>query len=259
MIVIEVIYAALIGLMVGSFLNVVIYRLPRAILENADASLACLLWPASTAPCCGHELCWRENIPVVSWLILRGRCAYCEHPITPRYMVVEMLTSVAFAWAAWRFELSLEALAYALFMALAIALFFIDLESFLLPDRLTMAMLWLGLIAGTQGYLPVSLSDAVLGASIGFLLPWSINMFYRRVRGHDGFGGGDFKLLAALGAWTGWSGILPILGLASALGLSAMLVISLLNRRKLAMTQAFAFGPYLIVSGLGVLITALQW
>lgn len=258
MIVMEVIYAALIGLMVGSFLNVVIYRLPRAIAEDADASLRCLLWPASTAPCCGHALSWRENIPLVSWLVLRGHCAHCAAPITARYMFVEALTSIAFAWAAWQFGLGVEALAYALFMALAIALFFIDLETFLLPDRLTLAMLWLGLLAGTLGYLPISVSDSIWGASVGFLLPWSINQLYRLVRGHDGFGGGDFKLLAALGAWTGWLGIVPILCAASILGLLVVGAFSLLNRRQLAMSQAFAFGPYLIVSGLGVLLVSLS-
>ena len=257
MVVIEVIYAALIGLMVGSFLNVVIHRFPRAILENADASLSCLLWPASTAPCCGHALSWRENVPVISWLMLRGHCAHCGAQITPRYMIVELLTSIAFAWVSWQFGLGLQALVYALFLALAIALFFIDLESFLLPDRLTLSMLWLGLVAGTLGYLPVTLSDAIWGASVGFLLPWSINQLYRRVRGHDGFGGGDFKLLAALGAWTGWAGIVPILCVASVLGLLVVGVAGILSRRQLEMTQAFAFGPYLIVSGLSVLLASL--
>jgi len=255
--VIEVIYAALIGLMVGSFLNVVIYRLPRAIAEDADASFRCLLWPASAAPCCGHGLSWRENIPLVSWIMLRGRCAHCDSPITTRYMLVEALTSFAFGCAAWQFGLNIQAVAYALFMALAIALFFIDLETFLLPDRLTLTMLWLGLLAGTQDYLPVNLSDSIWGAAVGFMLPWAINQVYRLVRGHDGFGGGDFKLVAALGAWTGWLGIVPILCAASVLGLVVVSLSSLLNRNKLGMTQAFAFGPYLIVSGLGVLMASL--
>lgn len=258
MIVLEASYAALIGLMVGSFLNVVIYRLPRAIIESTDASLGCLLWPASAAPCCGHTLSWRENIPVFSWLMLRGRCGHCAAPITPRYLLVEVLTSIAFGVAAWRFGLGSEAIVYALLMALAIALFFIDIETFLLPDRLTLAMLWLGLLAGTLGYLPVSLVDSVWGACLGFMLPWSINQLYRLVRGHDGFGGGDFKLLAALGAWTGWVGILPILCAASIVGLLVVGLNTLGHRRQLAMQQAFAFGPYLIVSGLGVLLVSLS-
>jgi len=257
MVLIEIIYAALIGLMVGSFLNVVIHRLPRAILESTDASLGCLLWPASTAPCCGHRLSLRENIPVLSWLMLRGRCAHCASPITSRYILVEILCATAFAWAAWQFGLGFEAACYALFMALAIALFFIDLETLLLPDRLTLSMLWLGLLAGTQGFLPISLSDAIWGASIGFLLPWAINQIYRRMRGHDGFGGGDFKLLAALGAWTGWPAILPILCAASVLGLLAIGTGHLLKRRQPVLTHAFAFGPYLILSGLGVLLATL--
>lgn len=257
MVLTEVIYAAFIGLMVGSFLNVVIYRLPRAILENTDASLRCLMWPASAAPCCGHTLGWRENIPVISWLGLRGKCAHCSAPITQRYMLVEALTAVSFGWATWQFGLGLEALVYALFMGLAIALFFIDLETYLLPDRLTLTMLWLGLLAATQGYLPITVSDSIWGACVGFMLPCAINQLYRLIRGHDGFGGGDFKLLAALGAWTGWVSILPILFVASLLGLCVVVIVSLFNRRKLTMNRAFAFGPYLILSGLGVLMASL--
>ena len=255
----EVIYACFIGLIIGSFLNVVIYRLPRAVLEGEDATLRCLMWPASKAPCCGHFLSWRENIPVFSWLALKGHCAHCGKSITPRYLLVEVLTGASFAWSAWQFGLGLQALVYALLIALAIALFFIDLETFLLPDRLTLSMLWLGLLASTQGYLPVSVIDSIWGACAGFMLPWTINQLYFLVRKHDGFGGGDFKLLAALGAWTGWLNIVPILCLASVLGLCVVGLSSLFNRQKLAMGQAFAFGPYLIVSGMAILLASLSW
>ena len=257
MVVMQVIYAALIGLMVGSFLNVVIFRLPRAILNNADASLSCLMWPASMAPCCGHALSWRENIPAISWLMLRGRCAHCAAPITSRYIIIELLGSAAFAWAAWQFGLGLDAVAYALFMAIAISLFFINLETRLLPDVLTMSMLWLGLLAGTQGFLPISLNNAVFGAGMGFLLPWSINQFYRRLRGHDGLEASDCKLLAALGTWTGWGAIVPIVGVASLLALLVAGTTRLLQRQQQAQRQGFACGPYLIVSGLGVLMASL--
>lgn len=257
MVVMQVIYAALIGLMVGSFLNVVIFRLPRAILHNADASLSCLMWPASMAPCCGHALSWRENIPIISWLMLRGRCVHCAAPITPRYMIVELLGSAAFAWAAWQFGLGLDAVAYALFLAIAISLFFINLETRLLPDALTMGMLWLGLLAGTQGFLPINLSDSVLGACMGFLLPWSINQLYRRFRGHEVLGASDCKLLAALGAWTGWMAIVPILCAAGLLALLVAGTTKLLQHQQQAQRQDFACGFYLILSGLGVLMASL--
>nr|WP_231970132.1 A24 family peptidase [Polynucleobacter necessarius] len=143
------------------------------------------MWPASTAPCCGSRLSWKENIPVLSWLFLRGKCAHCGHGISPRYILVELLTGAAFAWSAWQFDLTLIALLYALFFTLAISLFFIDLETFLLPDHLTFSMLWLGLFGSAIGYLPVTPGDAVLGAVLGYLLPWSINKLYVLIRKHD--------------------------------------------------------------------------
>jgi leader peptidase (prepilin peptidase)/N-methyltransferase len=253
----EIFIATVWGLIIGSFLNVVIHRLPKSIKNDPEASLDCLLWPASTAPCCGSKLSWRENIPVLSWLKLRGKCAHCHHQISPRYIGVEVLTGLAFAWCAWQFDLTLVSLMYAMFFSLAICLFFIDLETFLLPDRLTYAMLWLGLLGASLGYLPITPQESIWGAALGYLLPWSVNALYYLVRKHDGFGGGDFKLLAALGAWTGWLNIVPILCGASVIGLLVVGFLAAAKRENLSLNQVFPFGPFLILSGLGFIVIKL--
>lgn len=253
----EIFIASVWGLIIGSFLNVVIHRLPKSIKQDSEASLDCLLWPASTAPCCGSKLSWKENIPVFSWLKLRGKCAHCHQPISARYIAVEILTGLSYAWCAWQFEISLMGLAYALFFSLAICLFFIDLETFLLPDRLTYAMLWLGLLGAALGYLPVTPQESIYGAALGYLVPWSVNAAYYLVRKQDGFGGGDFKLLAALGAWTGWLNIVPILCGASVIGLLVVGFLAAAKRENLSLNQAFPFGPFLILSGLGFMVIKL--
>lgn len=250
----EILVATIWGLIIGSFLNVVIHRLPKALIKDPDASLDCLLWPASTAPCCGARLSWKENIPVFSWIYLRGKCAHCGHRISPRYIAVEILTGAAFAWSVWQFDITWMGLLYASFLAIAICLFFIDLETYLLPDRLTLSMLWIGLLGSAAGILPVSPQDAIWGACLGYLLPWSVNKLYFLVRKHDGFGGGDFKLLAALGVWTGWVNIVPILCGASIIGLLVIGLAALVKRKNLAMNQAFPFGPFLLISGLGFVV-----
>lgn len=251
----EIFVATIWGLIIGSFLNVVIHRLPRAVMKDPDASLSYLLWPSSTAPCCGVKLSLKENIPVISWLFLRGKCAHCRHGISPRYILVELLTGSAFAWSAWQFDLTLIALLYALFFTIAICLFFIDIETYLLPDRLTYSMLWMGLLGSSLGYLPIAPGDAILGACFGYLLPWSINKLYYLIRRHDGFGGGDFKLLAALGSWTGWIDIVPILCGASIIGLLVIGFASIIKRENLSLSKAFPFGPFLLLSGLGFVVS----
>lgn len=247
---IQILAAFVFGLIVGSFLNVVIHRLPKAILKDVNAPLSCLLWPSSTAPCCGKTLAWYENIPVFSWLLLHGNCRHCNAPISPRYILVELLTAGAFAWTVWIYGLSITGGAYALFFAISIALFFIDIETFLLPNYLTYAMLWLGLITSAFGYSSISPNDAILGACLGYLLPWSINALYFLLRKHDGLGGGDYKLLAALGAWVGWADIVPLLCGASIIGLIVIGLVSVVKREKLLMHQALPFGPFLLLSGL---------
>lgn len=250
----QIFIALAIGLIFGSFLNVVIHRLPKAVLQDPYASLNCLIWPSSTAPCCGEKLIWYENIPVFSWLFLGGKCGHCKQAISSRYILVELLTGAAFGWAVWSFGVTPTAGVYAIFFAIAISLFFIDLATFLLPDRLTFSMLWLGLLAAALGYLPTSPVDAILGAALGYLLPWMINAIYFLIRKHDGLGGGDYKLLAALGAWLGWADIVPILCGASLIALLVIGFASTLKREKISMNQALPFGPFLILSGLGILI-----
>lgn len=250
----EIFIASIFGLIIGSFLNVVIHRLPKSILDEHTDSLSCLLWPSSTAPCCGSKLNWQENIPVLSWMFLKGRCGHCGAPINARYVLVEVITALCFAISSWQFGLTPTGVAYALFMALVISLFFIDLETYLLPDKLTLPLLWLGLGASTFKLTPVNATDAIWGACLGFVLPWSVNRLYKLIRKHDGFGGGDFKLLAALGAWTGWIQIVPILAVASVLGLVTIGIVAMFKREQLSMNKAFPFGPFLIVSGVGILL-----
>ena len=249
----DIFIASIFGLIIGSFLNVVIHRLPKSILDDQTDSLSCLLWPSSTAPCCGSKLNWQENIPVFSWMFLKRRCGHCGAPINARYVLVEVITALCFAISSWQFGLTPTGVAYALFMALVISLFFIDLETYLLPDKLTLPLLWLGLGASTFGLTSVSATDAIWGACLGFALPWSVNQLYKLIRKHDGFGGGDFKLLAAIGAWTGWIQIVPILAVASVLGLVTIGILAMFKREQLSMNKAFPFGPFLIVSGVGIL------
>lgn len=250
----EIFIASVFGLIIGSFLNVVIHRLPKSILVDQADSLSCLLWPSSTAPCCNSTLNWYENIPVLSWVFLKGRCRHCGASINARYVLVEVITALCFAISSWQFGLTLTGVAYAVFMALVISLFFIDLETYLLPDKLTLPLLWLGLGASTIGLTSVGPTDAIWGACLGFALPWSVNQLYKLVRKHDGFGGGDFKLLAALGAWSGWLQIVPILCVASVLGLLTVAVLTVCKRQKLSMNKAFPFGPFLILAGVGIVL-----
>ena len=250
----EIVIASIFGLIIGSFLNVVIHRLPKSIMDEQTESLSCLLWPSSTAPCCDSPLNWYENIPVFSWVFLKGRCGHCGASINARYILVEIITALCFAGSSWYFGLTLTGVAYALFIALVISLFFIDLENYLLPDKLTLSLLWLGLGASALGLTPVGSTDAIWGACLGFVLPWAVNLAYKLVRKHDGFGGGDFKLLAALGAWTGWLQIVPILCVASILGLLTIGVLAAFKRQQLSMNQAFPFGPFLIISGVGIVL-----
>ena len=248
----EILIASIFGLIIGSFLNVVIHRLPKTIHDDQTDSLSCLLWPSSTAPCCNATLKWHENIPVLSWLCLKGQCGHCGAAITPRYIIVEIVTALCFAGASWQFGLTLTGIAYAVFMAIVISLFFIDLETYLLPDKLTLPLLWLGLLASTFGVTSVAPIDAIWGACLGYILPWSVNSLYKLVRRHD-----DFKLLAALGAWTGWLQIVPILCVASILGLFTICALSMFKRQQLTLNKAFPFGPFLIVSGVALVLFGL--
>ena len=220
--------AALLGLMVGSFLNVVIHRLPRMMerewreqcsamdRENAPpAAPYNLVVPRSACPSCGHMISAWENIPVISWLILRGRCAHCKTPISPRYPIVEALTGIISGYVAWHFGFGPVALAALVFTWALIALTFIDFDTQLLPDSITQPLIWLGLLLNLNGFF-TGLDSALIGAVAGYLMLWSVYWLFKLVTKKEGMGYGDFKLLAAIGAWLGWQ-MLPLVILLSSL------------------------------------------
>ncbi|MGM0516497.1 MAG: prepilin peptidase [Pseudomonadota bacterium] len=257
--------ATLLGLLVGSFLNVVINRLPammerewkrdcRALLHeeagpDADEAPFNLVHPRSTCPSCGTPIRAWQNIPVISWLILRGRCAHCGKAISWQYPLVELASAALIALAAWQFGPTGFALAVFLFSWALLAASIIDLKTQLLPDAFTLPLLWLGLLLPIL--LPdyhLSLQDAVLGAAFGYLALWSVYWLFKLVTGKEGMGYGDFKLLAALGAWLGWQ-MLPLVILLSALAGSVIgiaMILFLRHDRRIPIP----FGPYLAIAGL---------
>ena len=224
---------AVLGLCVGSFLNVVIHRLPQMLeaqwkLDAAyslgqdvpapDPSKALTLSkPASRCPSCGHQIRWYENIPVLSWLALRGQCSSCGTRISVRYPLVELLTATLFAWCGVRFGAQATTLLWCGFVAVLVAASLIDWDTTLLPDDLTLPLLWAGLVAAGMGW-TLPLSDALWGAVAGYLSLWSVYWLFKLTTGKEGMGYGDFKLLAALGAWLGWSMVLPIVLGSSVIG-----------------------------------------
>ena len=259
----------LLGLLVGSFLNVVIHRLPRmmeqewreqcsSINEEAPPSPAApynLVVPRSACPSCGHMISAWENIPVISWLILRGRCAHCKTPISPRYPVVEALTGMISGFIAWHFGFGPTALAALVFAWALIALTFIDFDTQLLPDSITQPLIWLGLLFNLNGFF-VGLDSALIGAIAGYLTLWSVYWLFKLVTKKEGMGYGDFKLLAAIGAWLGWQ-ILPIVILLSSI-VGAVVGISLILFAGHGRQIPIPFGPYLAGGGLIALLWGKQ-
>ena len=260
---------ALLGLCIGSFLNVVIHRLPMMMergwkLESAEllgvkAELPAeitLSKPRSRCPSCGHRIVWHENIPVLSYLRLRGRCSECRSGISPRYPAIELLTGLLFAACSWQFGAQPSTLLWCGLVATLIALAFIDLDTQFLPDDLTLPLLWAGITAALLGWLPISLKDSVLGAMAGYLSLWLVFHAYRLIRGKEGMGAGDFKLLAALGAWLGWALIPAILLLASAVG--ALIGIALIVLGRHDRDVPIPFGPYLAGGGVAAMFFGAQ-
>ncbi|MBD3670517.1 MAG: prepilin peptidase [Gammaproteobacteria bacterium] len=257
--------ASLLGLLVGSFLNVVIYRLPimlrrdwqqqcREVLElepSAPQSSFNLAQPRSQCPECANPIPAWHNIPLISWLLLRGRCRHCQASISIRYPLIELLSGVLSGLLAWRYGMDWTLLAALILIWSLIVLSFIDLEHQLLPDQITLPLIWLGLLFNQQG-LFTDLNSALLGAVFGYLFLWSIFHIYRLLRGREGFGYGDFKLLAALGAWLGWQSLPLIVLLASVIG--SLVGILLVLRRKHRISQPLPFGPYLAGAGLVALV-----
>ena len=250
----------LFSLLIGSFLNVVIHRLPKMMEAEWHAQCAELrgeivpdaprynLWgPRSACPQCGHQISALENIPLLSWLWLRGRCSACRTSISARYPLVELLAALLSAAAAWKWGVSLQTVGALLLVWTLIALACIDLDTTLLPDSLTLPLLWLGLLFNLGGHF-ASLSDAVIGAMAGYGVLWSVYWLFKLVTGKDGMGYGDFKLLAAIGAWLGWQMLPVTLLLSSVVGAAigiAMIVLVKHDRRV-----PIPFGPYLAGGGL---------
>src|SRR5262249_30075763 len=211
-----------------------------------------LIVPRSQCPACGHQISALQNIPVVSYLVLRGRCAACKAPISVRYPIVELLTATLTVAAVLKFGATPTALAACVLLWVLIALTFIDVDTQLLPDNLTLPLLWAGLLANVLGALPeVSLRESVIGAVAGYLTLWVVYWLFKLIRGKEGMGYGDFKLLAALGAWLGWKALPAIVLMASAVG--AAIGIGLVVFKGRDHQIPLAFGPYLAVAGAIVL------
>jgi leader peptidase (prepilin peptidase)/N-methyltransferase len=247
------------GLLVGSFLNVVIHRLPQMMERDwqaqcrdylgkaaEDQSPLSLVRPASHCPHCGHKIRFYENIPVLSYLWLRGRCSACQHAISIRYPLIELLTAVTSALIAWHFGFGWQAASGLLLTWALIALSMIDTDHQLLPDSITLPFLWLGL---TLSLFPVfaDMRSSLIGAIAGYLSLWTVYQLFKLLTGKEGMGFGDFKLLALLGAWMGWQALPMIILLSSAVGAvlgGAMIAIQGRDR-----AQPIPFGPYLAIAG----------
>ncbi len=253
----------LLGLCIGSFLNVVVHRLPLMLergwkLESAEMlgvkvdepAAVSLTSPPSRCPSCGHKIAWYQNIPLFSFAWLRGRCAACKTRISPRYPLIEIATGALFAALGWRFGAVPTVLLWCGFAATLVALAAIDWDTTLLPDNLTLPLLWAGLVAGALGW-TLSLGDALWGAVAGYVSLWSVYWIFKLTTGKEGMGFGDFKLLAALGAWLGVKMILPIVLAASVLGALVGLVMKLGG--NLREGRYVPFGPFLAGAGLVVL------
>ena len=294
----QIALAILVGLAVGSFLNVVVYRLPRMLERRWAAECAAfaaggigarspaevetmdravgeavtvadqaagarpasaepaagaqeapynLLRPRSSCPRCGHAIRWQHNVPVLGWLWLRGRCADCRAPISPRYPLIELAGGALFGLVAWRWGLTGPGLAWAAFGATLLALALIDWDTTLLPDDLTLPLVWGGLLASAQGWTGADLPTALWGAAGGYLFLWTVYQAFRLFTGKEGMGYGDFKLLAALGAWFGWPALIPLVLISSLLGAVAggLMKVTI----GLVEGQYVQFGPWLAAAG----------
>ncbi|MDB5793924.1 MAG: prepilin peptidase [Noviherbaspirillum sp.] len=256
--------AGIFGLIIGSFLNVVIHRLPKMMQRESDNYVALetgiplphtdrynLMLPRSACPHCGHQITSLENIPVISYLFLRGKCSSCAAPISIRYPLVELLTGIASGLLIWRYGSGLAGLSTLLFVYLLIAMTLIDTDTQLLPDDLTLPLLWCGLLVNIQAIF-VPLDEAVIGAAAGYLSLWSIYWLFKLITGKEGMGYGDFKLLAALGAWLGWK-MLPIIILLSSV-VGAVVGIAMIVLAKHGRDKPIPFGPYLAAAGMIALL-----
>jgi len=268
----DAVVVGILGLLIGSFLNVVIHRVP--IMMEREWEQECrdyiedkgwpapppsehtgrfsLLAPASRCPHCGHAIRWYENIPVVSYVALRGKCAGCKARISIRYPLVELITGGLFYWCATQWGWSMTTALWCAFSAALVSLTMIDWDTTLLPDSITLPLLWAGLIGSAAHWLSVPLVDALFGAAAGYLFLWSIYWAFKLLTGKEGMGYGDFKLLAALGAWFGWSALVPIILIASVIG--AIVGIGMKLTSSLREGQYVPFGPFLAGAGFAAML-----
>jgi leader peptidase (prepilin peptidase)/N-methyltransferase len=262
---IDAMLAGLFGLLIGSFLNVVIHRLPRMLEQrwaaecaslNGEATPAAerfdLMMPPSHCPQCSHAIRWYENLPVLSYLALRGRCSACKAPIGLRYPLVELATGALFAWCVWQMPGQIASLVWCGFAAALLALALIDWDTTLLPDGITLPLLWGGLLAASADFTGVTLSSAVWGAAAGYASLWAVYWAFKLITGKEGMGYGDFKLFAALGAWFGWQGLIPIILMASVSGVIAGLILKFSHRLREG--GYVPFGPFLAIAGFSAML-----
>lgn len=254
----------LLGLTVGSFLNVVIHRLPKMLerqwrtecaelngQESPPAARYDLIMPRSGCPACGHRITAFENIPVASYLALGGKCSACKARISPRYPAVEALSGALSGYIAWRFGFGAAALGALIFTWALIALAFIDLDTFFLPDDITLPLLWTGLLFNLWGVF-TDLQSAVIGAIGGYMALWSVFWLFKFATGKEGMGYGDFKLLAAIGAWLGWKMLPLTILLSSFVGAAIGILLMVIARH--GRNVPIPFGPYLAIAGLIALL-----
>lgn len=266
-------WGAVLGLLIGSFLNVVIYRLPKmmerrwaeevqamqAPAAQADTSPAHpeperfnLMVPRSRCPSCGHLVQWYENIPVVSYLFLRGRCSACKARISLRYPLIEMATGALFFFCIQRWGVTATGIAWCGFSAALVALAFIDWDTTLLPDDITLPLLWAGLLSSALQWIAVPLHASVFGAVAGYLSLWLVYWGFKLATGKEGMGYGDFKLFAALGAWFGWQALVPIILMSSVIG--AVIGIAMKIFSSLREGGYIPFGPFLVGAGFTAMV-----
>ncbi len=261
----DAVFAGVIGLLLGSFLNVVIYRLPKMLeaqwtaecaeisgQEPAQTQPFNLMVPRSRCQQCGHQIRWYENIPLLSYLFLRGKCSSCDTPISLRYPLVELATGALFYWCIWHWGANVTGLLWCGFSGAIVALAFIDWDTTLLPDDITLPLLWAGLLAAALRWTSVPLASAIWGAAAGYLSLWLIYWLFKLITGKEGMGYGDFKLFAALGAWFGWQALVPIILMASVIG--AIVGIALKLSSGLRQGGYVPFGPFLAGAGLTAMI-----
>lgn len=253
------------GLLVGSFLNVVIHRLPKMMETRWAAECAelqgtsdappqeplNLMVPRSRCPHCGHAIQWFENVPVISYLVLRGRCSACRAPISPRYPLIELATAALFAWCGWRWGLTETAFVWSGFAAAVLALAAIDWDTTLLPDDITLPLVWAGLCGAALNLTGTGLSQALWGAVGGYMSLWMVYWAFKLATGKEGMGYGDFKLFAALGAWFGWQALIPMILMASLIGAAVGIALKVFS--QLREGGYVPFGPFLALAGLTAL------